>query len=230
MQCRIELSIIKCDLVYDQPLFALAARHADVLQACYNKIGDNYGLQLADLQSLGGTSYAENFARIACPALNGSVEIRVDRLIGQFNGLASQQTDQARLIVSRCEQALRDIFPNFAVSSTLINVMSWLTCESSTQSVQEALDARHEINFDPRSVGAEAVSFAVRGQLRNEEDAWRIGFALEPSALPEYALYAACFANYFGRGKHDDFQERSAHISLMLSSILSQFGFEEGHS
>jgi hypothetical protein len=229
MGCQIAVQNIDYTFRFDQPVLALPTRHLDVLGCCYRRVADDYPLQLADLQSLGGVSLAESCARIALPALGGSAEIRVDRLSGQFSGVTShQQSERTTLVVSQCNDAFHEVFPEVAIASTSISIMSWLSCDGGRSAVEDTLKARQKIEFDARTIGADTASFSVRGNLRNEAEAWSIAFGLEPSTPVEFDLYFVTIATYAAVSGYTDFGGQSAHTALMLRRILDQFGFELG--
>ena len=227
MRCRVALRIIEYTATFDKPIFALAQRQTDVLEACFRKTEQSFPLELGDLRAPGGETYADLVVAVRYPRLRGGVEVRVSRLAGRFEGLVSEEeADQAMLFGTQCEQAVMDVFPDLLVASTSMNVMFWLTCDGDRQAVEELLAARQQVKFDAAAVGAEQARFFVRGQLINEAEAWSLGFGLEPSVLPEYGLYLICQGNYRATSRYGELSDQNVHLSTIVEGILGQFGFE----
>ncbi len=229
MRCRFALRIIEYAATFDKPIFALAKRQTEVLEACFRKTEQSFPLELGNLRAPGGETYADLVVAVRYPRLRGGMEVRVDRVVGRFEGLiAEEEADQAVRFVSQCQQAVNDVFPDLAVASTSINVMSWLTCDGDSHAVADLLSARQQVQFDPVAVGAEKARFIVRGQLTNDEEGWSLGFGLEPSLLPDYDLYLVCQATYPAGSRYDSIDMRRVHLSAVSGRLLLQFGFEEG--
>lgn len=164
MRCAFALRVIEYAASFEKPLFALARRQTDVLEACFRSTEQSFPLDLGDLRAPGGETYADLVVAVRYPRLRGVVEVRVDRLAGRFEGLVSEEeADQSMLFVSQCQQAVNDVFPDLLVASTSMNVMSWLTCEGDGQAVEELLAARQQMHIDLTAVGAEEGRFFVRG-------------------------------------------------------------------
>lgn len=227
MRCRFALRVIEYTATFDQPIFSLAQRQTDVLEACFRKVAQSYPLDLGDLRAPGGETYADLVVTVRYPRLRGGVEVRVNRLTGRFEGLVSEEdADQSMLFVSKCEEAIQEVFPDIVVASTSTNIMSWLTCDGEKRNVEELLSLRQQVQFDPSAVGGEKARFFVRGQILNEAEEWSLAFGLEPSVLPEYGLYLNCQGNYGAASRYGEIGAQAVHLRAVVEGILSQFGFE----
>lgn len=227
MRCRLALRGLEYAATFDKPIFALAQRQTEVLEACFRRTEQIFPLELGDLRAPGGETFADLVVAVRYPRLRGSVEVRVERLTGRFDGLASEEeADRSVLFVSQCQQALNDVFPDLALASASITIMSWLTCDEDGQAVEELLAARQQMQIDAAAVGAERARFFVRGQLVNEAKGWSVGFGLEPSVLPEYALYLICQSSYTAASEFGHISDQAAHLGGVVEGILGQFGFE----
>lgn len=227
MRCRFALRILEYTATFDKPIFALAKRQTEVLEACFRKTEQSFPLEPGNLRAPGGETYADLVAAVRYPRLRGAVEVRVDRLTGRFEGLVSEEeADQSMLFVSQCQQAVNDVFSDLPVASTSMNVMSWLACDGDGQAVEQLLAARQQVPFDAGAVGAERSRFFVRGQLINEAEGWSLGFGLEPSVLQEYSLYFSCQGNYSAVSKYGRIADQSTHLHNTAEGVLGQFGLE----
>jgi hypothetical protein len=227
MRCRFGLRVIEYAALFETPLFGLAKRQTDVLEACFRRTEQSFPLELGDLRAPGGETYADLVAAVRYPRLRGAVEVRVDRLTGRFEGLASkEEADQSMLFLSQCQQAVNDVFPDLLVASTSMNVMSWLSCEGDSHAVEELLAARQHVQLDAAAAGAERARFFVRGQLVNDADGWSVSFGLEPSVLRDYGLYFICQGNYIVSGTYPLISDQDTHLGKLAETVLHQFGFE----
>lgn len=169
MRCHFALRVFEYAATFDKPIFALAQRQTQVLEACFRRTGQTFPLGLGDLRAPGGETFADLVVAVRYPRLRGGVEVRVDRLTGRFDGLVSEEeADRSMLFVGQCRQAVDDVFPDLAIASASINVMSWLKCDGDGQAVEELLAARQQMQVDAAALGAERARFFVRGQLVNE--------------------------------------------------------------
>jgi hypothetical protein len=227
VRCEFALRVIEYAASFEKPIFALARRQTDVLEACFRRTEQSFPLDLGDLRAPGGETYADLVVAVRYPRLRGLVEVRANRLAGRFEGLVSEEeADQSMLFVSQCQQAVNDVFPDLLVASTSMNVMSWLTCEGDGHAVEELLAARQQMHIDLAAVGAEEGRFFVRGQLVNNAEGWSVGFGLEPSGLPEYGLYLICQASYAEGCQYPQMADQDIHLGKLAEKILRQFGFE----
>lgn len=227
MRCRFALRVIEYAALFEKPLFGLAKRQTDVLEACFRRTEQSFSLELGDLRAPGGETYADLVAAVRYPRLRGAVEVRVNRLTGRFDWLASEEEAvQSVLFLSQCQQAVNDVFPDLLVASTSMNVTSWLTCEGDGHAVEELLAARQHMQFDAAATGAERARFFVRGQLVNEAEGWSVGFGMEPSVLPDYGLHLICQGNYTAAGRYPLISDQDTHLGKLAETILHEFGFE----
>lgn len=227
MRCRFALRVIEYTATFGKPIFALAQRQTEVLEACFRKTERSFLLALGYLRAPGGETYADLVVAVRYPRLRGGVEVRVSELAGRFEGLISEEeADQSMLFVGQCQQAVNDVFPDLAVASTSINVMSWLTCDGDRRAVEQLLAASQQVQLDTAAVGAEQARFFIRGELINRVEAWSLGFGLEPSVLPEYGLYLICQGHYTDESEYRQITDQTVHLGNVAEKILSQFGFE----
>ncbi|MGZ8995426.1 MAG: hypothetical protein ACXW3P_02870 [Rhodospirillales bacterium] len=226
MRCRVALQTVEYTATFEQPLFTLVNRQTELAQACFNRFAPDFPLSLPHVQATGGTTFADVVVAVRLPALRGMVEVRVDRLAGRFEGLATQdEADRALLAIGRGEEALRSVFPDVLAASTSLNVMSWLTCDDDKRAVEENLAARQHVQFEAAALGANKARFAVRGEIANEDEGWTFGFGLEPSAPAEFDLYLVCLATYTAASRYRTIAAQRGHLSAVFAGILEQFGF-----
>ncbi|MCU0893124.1 MAG: hypothetical protein MUD06_02180 [Rhodospirillales bacterium] len=227
MRCRFAVQTLEFSAAFGRPLFDLTKHQAELAGTWFDKAAAALPIDLSDMQATGGTTYADVAVAMRLPRLRGSVEVRVDRVNGRFDGLALQEDlDSAARAVDMCIEAVKAVFPVLEVPSTSVVVMSWLECGHDKQGVEELLASRQQVQFDPLAVGAKEARFIVRGQLTNGEYAWNLGFGLEPSLIQDYDLYVICQATYETASRHGSTEARWAHIDEVRAKVLLQFGFE----
>lgn len=227
MRCAFALQTLEYTAVFGRPLFSLARRQAELAETWFEKTAAALPVDLADMQAIGGTTYADVAVILRLPRLRGALEVRVDRIHGRFDGAPLREDlDSATAAVEMCIQAVNEVFPDVRVASTSVVVHSWLDCGGDKHGVETLLASRQQVQFDPLAVGAEVVRFVARGQLTNESEAWSLAFGLEPSLLPGYDLYLISQATYEAGSLYGSVETRWAHVREAGPKVLHQFGFE----
>lgn len=227
MRCALGVQTLEYKALFGRPLFGLAGRQAELAETWFDKSAAALPIDLEDMQAIGGATYADVAVTLRVPRLRGTLEVRVDRVHGRFDGpLLQEDLDTATLAVDICIEAVNEVFPHLPVASTSLTVNAWLDCEGDKHGVEALLASRQQVHFDPLAVGAEEARFVVRGQLTNASEAWSLGFGLEPSLLPDYDLYLICQATYEAGSRRASVEARGAHIREARAKVLHQFGFE----
>lgn len=123
MRCAFALQTLEYTAVFGRPLFSLARRQAELAETWFEKTAAALPVDLADMQAIGGTTYADVAVTLRLPRLRGALEVRVDRIHGRFDGAPLREDlDSATAAVEMCIQAVNEVFPDVRVASTSVVV------------------------------------------------------------------------------------------------------------
>ena len=89
----------------------MARRQVELAETWFDKSAAALPVDLSDMQAIGGTTYADVAVTLRLPRLRGSLEVRVDRIHGRFDGAPLREDlEQATAAVEMCTiQAVNEV-------------------------------------------------------------------------------------------------------------------------
>lgn len=220
---------VNYQIEFVQPLFQLPSMAVQVIEAFYKTLNPRFSLQMSDLQSRSGTTYADVALIFNLFSGAGLLEIRPDKFSATFQNLRSEaDLKKVRDCVELSEDTIRDLFPSLEVSRCLIRLSLWLQCEGGADAVNRILDKHGSAGFPiaKEDFGAQDLEYTLRAELKNVDERWQTGFTLQRSAISEAELFYGIDATYEAVGKYNSLEQRVEHTREMSLGLLATLGLE----
>ncbi len=213
---------------FASPQFQLPNVAAEVIEGFYNALNPRFTLNLSDLQSLGGHSYADVALRISLLSGKGQLEVRPDRFSTFFQDLRSdEELITVRDCVELSEDALATTLPDLEVLDRAIQLSFWLKCEGGPDAVTELLNQHGQrgLPIAKEDFGAQDFDHTLRVDLRNSDERWQVNFSFQKS-VPGADLFFLVDSSYTEAGKYNSFEQRVEHITSLSLKMLKTLGLE----
>jgi hypothetical protein len=187
--------------VFRQPALRLGVDASDVMETFYQALQPTLRLNLDDLLSFGGNSYADLKLTIRTFGGGGRIDITPGALsvelgeLPQNTGYAGLAKDHLQL----CEDTLRKALKSVEISQRSMRTHLWLACEGGSEGVEAFLGAKGNaaLKLDQGAYAGLKKEFTLKFSALDPSKATNVGFALERS-LREGDLFVAFDHMHYG--------------------------------
>jgi hypothetical protein len=180
---------------FAEPILTLPQKTAEVLGAFYNHLSSRQNVRLEDLQSFGGTNYAEVKLSIRTFGNKGRIDITPNSLGMVCADLIGGDDDVRALkdYLQACEDIVVSTIGAKASERTF-RASAWLECEGGFDVVDATLGARGEaaFKFDGTEYAAYERHFKLQSNLNDASRGINMTLSVERSRVPRWHLFLEC--------------------------------------
>ena len=224
MQATINWVNIGHEIDFSAPLFDLADRSTEVLRRFHDGVSSKYPIRSENMWISKGARLSEAKARIDLFDGNGLIEVTTDRLSVNFSYIQSaEQATICRECISLSERALREVFPDVAVSVVAFNSSYSLSLDGETASANQYLSRAAQPSFkgDMGPFGSVRAYPLVSLDVDNDEEHWNAFFSARGMGKDRPMLSVSCLVSYDKDAAIHCLEERLQHIERLSSAFLN---------
>lgn len=193
MHCKPRRLIVGMVCNFREPVLKLGLLATSVFENFYRRIGQTQKLNMTDLQSFGGTSYADLKLSIRTFGGEGRVDVTPTALIVEVNDVVRtrESVNAIKEHLQVCEASLQSAIPDVQLAERLLRTNLWLDSDGGADSVNKFMAARGNaaLKLDQGPYAALKKDYTLQFEGLDLEKATRIGLTMQRSYVDVGDLY-----------------------------------------
>jgi hypothetical protein len=163
--------------LFREPVFQLGVHASDIMETFYKSLQSSQRLNLNDLRTFGGNSYAD--LKLTINIRGGQIDITPSFLsVGLTNPAGAKELFQL------CEDTLRKALKDVEITERRMRANLWLVCDGGSEAVEAFLGEKGNaaLKLDQGAYAALKKEFALQFSGLDASKAKKVAFAMERSA------------------------------------------------
>jgi hypothetical protein len=229
MEATIHRLDVLHELSFAQPVFALAANASETMQNFYTTLAPRYPINTEHMGVNAANILSEWFVRIGLFGNVAALELRIDKMTLRFpQVIGSEAVKIVKDTVVLAYDALRKAVPEVRFAQASFSLSGWLTLDGGIEAAHEVLVNRakpHSL-IDPRQLGGETASYALRVNVSNEPEKWNVQIVAEPSAIPMAHLFVGINLLLRDGTPYDSIDEQISFTEQLVPKVFALLGID----
>jgi hypothetical protein len=218
---RIHLGMVS---LFREPVFRLGVQASDIIETFYKAFQSSQRLNLNDLLTFGGNSYADLHLRINIGGGAGWIDITPSFLQVELRDHPRSANEQFQL----CEDTLRKALKDVEISERRMRASLWLVCDGGSEAVEAFLGEKGNaaLKLDQGAYAALKKEFSLRFSGLDASKAKKVGLALERSIAEGNLFLQYDHANLGSPGVTQTVNEQFDEAAKELGILMRHIGLE----
>ena len=213
------------EVAFSRPVFSRIASFSQVIEPIYDAFSSELSVPSDAISVEVGNSIATSRVTLTLFSGLSVFEAKLDGYKAHFLDLRSSDAiDQAKRHAKLFEDAVSGFLTDSVPGHSRLATPSWLTVEGGIVAA-EALAKRLSWlpdSDDPFEIGATNTRSLVKFESMNSSELWKIGIAVEKSALPEAHLFLELFGEYASSSQFDSFDDKANHLASISRTVFDK--------
>jgi hypothetical protein len=225
--------------VFCEPYLKLGLQASDVFEKFYKAIQTTQHLNLGDLQTSGGASYADLKLTINTFGGGGRIDITPGAMIVELRDVRREvgYAEVAKEHLQRCEDTLKKAIVGVELKERLMRVNLWADCDGGAQAAEAFLAEKGNaaLKLDQAPYATLKKEFTLRFDGLDVPKSTKIGFLLQRSVGDGNLFVQFDHTVYGSPIVSHTVTQQFEHAETDLQSLMSHVGLEPrredgGHS
>ncbi|SRR6266581_3445197 len=212
---------LRYEVSFQTPFFRIGYARPALFESLYRALAQ-FGLETADLQGFGGTSLADQRARVNLFKGNANIEITADKVFAHFRNAVGKEDVQ---LIQDCLKKLLAAIEAFATESPLggEQFVLYPTVEFESEAAcTEFLRTLHTPAKAPEFVEKYKAKIwpSYKVELEDGSAGWRIDVSISRAWLLPKSLFVAAHADFSSGASSTKLDERATLLAEAVGSVL----------
>lgn len=212
---------------FASPLFAIATSNMALISSLFNAISPRFPIRTTDIQVHGGHLVSDVRVRVSLFNGNAILETTADKFSAQFTGAQGQQdVEIIKDCVSLALDGLRSWNTELKVRQEILKATFFGDLLQDNITSTDVINACINANerFTPESYGAASIHPALRIELENPEESWRVSLDLVRSWVAPKGFLLIADATFQDGTIYSTLQEKVDFINKRIARFLADAG------